>query len=88
MAYIPHQEAYRQFIERSTASSFDTFTKARTVDIQLSEKQYKKFAYNSSSNKDNYIIVRTPETAQFLKLDTFKIGEPFLLHQTSKESGN
>lgn len=45
------------------------------------------YAYASSSKKDVYVIARTKEVADFLKINTFNIGFPYVLNKTSKESG-
>lgn len=60
MAYIPHHEVYSTHIQEQTKSQFYSYTLSRKVDIKQLEKQYVSYAYRSSSNKDNYIIARTP----------------------------
>jgi hypothetical protein len=57
------------------------------VDVEAIEKDYYQLAYNSTSNRDNYIVVRKPEVTNFLKMSEFNPGSPYLLQPTTKDNG-
>lgn len=70
-----------------TKSRFDEFTLSRKVDAKSLEDDYVNLAYRSSSNKNSYVILRTPEAANFFKIDPFNIAKPYLLQVSGRESG-
>ena len=60
-------------------SEYDEFSKRRQVDLESVEKKFVEKAYKSSSNRDCYGIVRNQEVAEYLKMNHFAIGQPYLL---------
>lgn len=45
-------------------------------------------AYRSASSANTYLIVRSREAAEYLKISPFSIGVPHLLTRTCRENGN
>ena len=75
-------------MKKRITSEFDEYSRSRQVDVEDIERRFVHKAYRSSSMRDCYVLVRSKEAAEYLKMNVFSIGKEYILSRGQNNESN